>query len=95
MAMLLLSVGACVVPAQAATHICCMHMTMPCEGKADCCKASPQVPPATVTPLFAGFAPMDATEDFLSANSNSAREAVVARVSSSQAPPPGIFSLRI
>jgi len=95
MAILVLSVGTCVVPARATTHSCCMHMNMPCEGKADCCKASPQVPPASVTPLFAGFASMDVAEDFLSANNSWTREAAIAQIVPSQSPPPGIFSLRI
>jgi hypothetical protein len=94
-AVLLLSVGTCVVPAHAATHICCMHMSVPCEGKADCCKASPLVPPATVTPLFAGLASMDLAEVFLSANHSSTRETAIARIVPSQSPPPGFFSLRI
>jgi hypothetical protein len=93
---LLLSVATCVLPAQPTTHRCCMHMSMPCEGKADCCKVSPQIPPATVTPLFSGFASNNVTEDFLSAASGSAsREAAIAPVVPSQSSPPGIFILRI
>jgi hypothetical protein len=70
-------------------------MIMPCEGKADCCKISPQVPSATVKPLFSGLAPMSVTEDFLSASPASKRAASIAPVLPSQSPPPGIFSLRI
>lgn len=93
---LLLSFGTCVVPAQSTTHRCCMHMSMPCEGKADCCKVTPQIPPATVTPLFSGFASIDVTEDFLAAASGSAaREPVIALVIPSQSSPPGNFILRI
>ncbi|MGA1982786.1 MAG: hypothetical protein ABSG84_09930 [Acidobacteriaceae bacterium] len=91
----LLSVGTCVVPAQSTTHRCCMHMSMPCEGKADCCKVIPQTPPATVTPLFSGFASINVTEDFLSAASGSAaRNTAIAPVVPSQSPP-GTFILRI
>jgi hypothetical protein len=96
MGVLLLSVGSCVIPAQAAIHSCCVHMSMPCEGKADCCKVSPQTPPAAVTPLFAGFASMDIAEDFLSASDNSsAREIAIAPVLPPQSPPSGNFILRI
>jgi hypothetical protein len=70
-----------------------MHMSMPCEGKADCCKVSPQIPPATVTRLFPGFASNNVTEDFLSAASGSAsREAAIAPVVPSQSSPPGTSS---
>ncbi len=97
MGVLLLSVGTCVVPAQQATHKCCMHVGMACSGvKADCCKASPQIPPATVTPLFAGFASTDVAEVFLSAKDNPASRGVaIAPALPAQSPPPGNFSLRI
>jgi hypothetical protein len=96
MGVLLLSVGTCVVPAQPATHRCCMHMSMPCEDKADCCKVSPQIPPATVTPLFSGFASINVTEGFLAARDSSmSRGDVIAPVVPSQSPPPGVFILRI
>jgi hypothetical protein len=93
---LLLSVGTCVVPAQPAAKSCCMHMSMPCEGKADCCKVSPQIPLAAVTPLFSGSASMTVTEDFLSAAMGPAsRQAAIVPVAPSQSSPPGIFILRI
>jgi hypothetical protein len=93
---LLLSFGTCMVPAQQVTHSCCMHMSMPCNGKADCCKVRPQIPPATVTPVFAGFASMDVAENLHSLGDRSTlRTAVIASSLPSQSPPPGIFSLRI
>jgi hypothetical protein len=93
---LLLSFGTCVVPAQQVTHSCCMHMSMPCKGNADCCKVSPQVPPATVTPVFAGLASMDVAGDSPSlGHSSTLRTAVITSSLPSQSPPPGIFSLRI
>jgi hypothetical protein len=95
MGMLLLSVGTCVIPAQSATHSCCAHMSMPCEGKADCCKVIPQVPPATVTPLFSGFASISVTADFFSVASGAASHEAATVVVPSTSPPPGIFILRI
>lgn len=93
---LLLSVGTCVVPAQSVTHSCCMHMSMPCQGKADCCKAVPQVPPATVTPMFAGFVSTDVAEDFFTASDGfTSRATAITPVLPSLSPPPGIFILRI
>jgi hypothetical protein len=94
---LLLSVGTCVLPTQQATHRCCMQMSMPCESvNASCCTARPQVPPATVTPAFAGFASLDVAAEFLPANDSSlSREVVIALVAPSQSPPPGISILRI
>ena len=94
---LLLSVGTCILPAQQATHRCCMHMSMPCGGvKADCCKASPQTPPATVIPIFRNLASMDAAQEFVPASGNSlSRETLTAPVIHSQSPPPGNFILRI
>jgi hypothetical protein len=96
MGVLLLSVGTCVVPAHA-THECCMHMGMACNGvKADCCEASPKIPPATVTPLFAGLASTDMAEVFLSTNNRlTLRGVAIAPALPAQSPPPGIFSLRI
>lgn len=97
MGVLLLSVGTCVAPAQPAAHNCCMHMSMPCNGtKASCCIVRPQAPPATVTPIFAGFASMDVVQEYLPARASStSRETVIAAVIPSQSPPPGIFILRI
>jgi len=94
---LLLTVGTCVLPAQPATHPCCMHMSMPCESlNASCCTVRPQIPPATINPVAAGVAPMDIAEDFLPATLNSlARASIVAAVQPAQSPPPGIFILRI
>jgi hypothetical protein len=94
---LLLSVGTCVLPAQPATHSCCMHMSMPCKSlNANCCAAGPQVPPATVTPIVTGFASMDVAQEFLPASARSiSREAVSARLVTPQAPPAGNFILRI
>jgi hypothetical protein len=97
MGVLLLSVGTCLVPAQHATHGCCMHVGMRCPGdKADCCKAGPPVPLATVTPLFAGFASTDMAEVFLSANNSfTLRGVAIAPAIPAQSPPAGTFSLRI
>jgi hypothetical protein len=94
---LLLSVGTCVLPAQQATHRCCMHMSMSCSGvKADCCKVSPQTPPATVTPVFSGLASMDAAQEFVPASGNSlAGETLTAPFAPSQSSPPSNFILRI
>jgi hypothetical protein len=94
---LLLSGGTCILPAQQATHRCCMDMSKSCGGvKADCCKASPQTPPATVTPVFPGLASMDAAREFVPSNGDSlSREILTAPVAPSQSPPSGNFILRI
>lgn len=96
---LLLSVGTGVLPtpAQQATHRCCTHMSMSCSGgKADCCKVSPQTPPATVIPVFPGLASMDAAQEFVPASGNSlSGEILAAPFAPSQSPPPGNFILRI
>jgi hypothetical protein len=97
MGVLLLSVGTCVLPAQHATHSCCMHMSMPCKSlSASCCTAGPQAPPATVTPIVTGFASMDVAQVFLPARDSSlSREAVGAPIMPPQSPPTGNFILRI
>jgi len=94
---LLLSVGTCIIPAQRVVRSCCSHMSMPCDGtKANCCKVSPQAPPAAVTQVFPGFASMDAAEDFFPASGKSTpHPIVVATVLPPQSPPPGISILRI
>ncbi|MDR3745272.1 MAG: hypothetical protein P4K80_03980 [Acidobacteriaceae bacterium] len=99
MGVLLLSVGTCMLPAQQATHCCCqhMHMSMPCAPtSANCCAASPQTPPAMVTPEFAGLDAAIVTQVFAPAGQWSASRAddgVAALATHS--PPLGIFNLRI
>jgi hypothetical protein len=94
---LLLTIGTWVLPAQHATHNCCMHMSMPCESlNASCCTVRPQIPPATVNPVVAGVTPMGIAEDFLPTGpSPRASITMIATVPPSQSPPPGIFILRI
>jgi len=97
MGVLLFSVGACVLPAQHATHSCCQYMSMPCApANASCCTAGPQTPPAVVTATFSGTTQMAAAHVTLLAGDRSiSRVGVIATVLPSQSPPPGIFNLRI
>src|SRR5579859_3890332 len=96
MGVLLLSVGTCVLPAQAATHGCCMHMTMPCEPGANCCVAAPHTPPAMVTPAFHGVAAVEAVRGVVAAGDGAiSRDVAAAVVLPAQASPPGNFILRI
>lgn len=99
MGVLLISAGTCVLPAQQATHRCCqhMHMSMPCvPSNASCCTASPQTPPALVTPAFAGHDAVVIVQGFVSAGQRliSRTDNVVA-APPEQSPPLGIFNLRI
>src|ERR1700744_30174 len=88
MGVLLLAFGTCVVPATPATHRCCKHMSMPCHGKADCCKVNPQIP-ATGTPFFSGHAGANVSEDFFSSASDAAlRGQAISPVVASQSSPP-------
>jgi hypothetical protein len=97
MGVLLLTVGACVLPAQHATHSCCMHMSMPCGSvNANCCVAVPHAPSAMVTQAFHGQASVEVAQDFFSADIFDASQlAVTAAVVPPQSPPPGNFILRI
>jgi len=98
MGMLLLSVGTCVLPAQATTaHGCCMHMTtMPCESKVNCCVAAPHAPPAMVTPAFHGVVAGELVRGVVAAGDDAiAREVAAVAVLPPQASPPGNFILRI
>ena len=97
MGVLLFSVGTCVLPGQHATHSCCQHMSMPCApANASCCAARPQAPPAVVTATYSGITQMAATQVSLPASVGSvSRVDLMAVALPSQAPPPGIFNLRI
>jgi hypothetical protein len=96
MSALLLSVGTCLLPAQQATHSCCMHMSMPCQSKASCCVAVPTAPPAMVTPAFHGLAVVRAAQVLMVPGDDlHSRGAMTAAVIPPQSPPPGNFILRI
>jgi hypothetical protein len=94
----LLSSGMCLLPAQqTSARSCCLHMGMPCDSsQASCCTVGPQIPPATIAPVFLGLASLDIMQGFVLAMDRPAsRDAVTTAVTPSQSPPPGTFSLRI
>jgi hypothetical protein len=96
MSVLLLSSGACLLPAQQATHSCCMHMSMPCESKASCCVVTPPAPQAMVTASFHGLAVVRVEQALMVPGDDlRSRGAPTAAVLPPQSPPPGNFNLRI
>ncbi|HEY4379943.1 MAG TPA: hypothetical protein VGN01_06320 [Acidobacteriaceae bacterium] len=97
MGVLLLSVGACVLPAQAATQACCMQMSMPCAPSAhSCCAAGPEVPAAVVQPAVRGVAVTAVVHWSLPVGAGTvSRDGAMAAVVPTQASPPGNFILRI
>lgn len=96
MGVLLFSVATCVLPAQQATHSCCLHMSMPCGPSAhSCCTVAPGVPPAVVQPAVRGVAVTAVVEWVLPVSVGEMTHDRIAAVVPSQSSPPGNFILRI
>jgi hypothetical protein len=96
MGVLLFSVGTCVIPAQPATHSCCLQMSMPCGPSAhSCCTAAPGVPVAVVQPAVRGVAVTAVVQWVLPVSVTVLSHDGMATVVPSQSSPPGNFILRI